>query len=139
MSTTADHEELGHSRRHTPPEATLLGPADPDEVAAVTIAVRRRPGADPLAGHDHWAATPPGERRYLTEEEFVARHGAAPEDVAAIESFARDHELEVRASDLAQRIVIVAGRVERLNEAFGVELGIYERPGPESRRGAGGR
>ncbi|HEX4012230.1 MAG TPA: S53 family peptidase [Solirubrobacteraceae bacterium] len=141
MPTASDHQELEHSRRHAPPEATLVGPADPDEVAPVTVAVRRRPDASPLPGHDHWAATPPAERRYISDEEFAARHGAAANDLDAIARFAREHGLDVRESDAAQRIVILAGPVAALNEAFGVEMRTYERPGLEPRRAgrAGGR
>ena len=86
-------------------------------------------GGPPLPGHAYWAATPPGKRRFLSGEEFAARHGAAREDLNAIAGFARGHGLTVVEASVAGRTVVLSGTVEQVaSRAFAVELGRYESP-----------
>jgi kumamolisin len=65
----------------------------------------------------------------LSRSDFAARHGARPEDLAAVEAFARDNGLQVVDSDPARRRVVLAGTVEAMSRAFDVELHRYEAAG----------
>jgi kumamolisin len=135
MPIPKDYQRLENSTRHIVPKAKRVGPADPNEVISITITVRRRPGAPALPDQEHWATTPPGERRYVTAEEFTAQYGAAPADLDLVAEFAARHGLNVVEKNAAQRTVIVSGKVAHLNEAFAVELGRYEvEPRPEGER-----
>jgi len=133
MPIPKDYQRLENSTRHIVPNAKRVGAADPDEVISITISVRRRPGAPALPSQEHWAAAPPGERRYVTSEEFAAQYGAAPADLDLVAEFAVKHGLSVDEKNVAQRIVIASGKVSHINKAFAVELGRYEVEHPPER------
>jgi kumamolisin len=61
-------------------------------------------------------------------QEFEQRHGADPESIARVESFAREHKLLVKEKSPARRTVILSGTVAAMNQAFGVELKEYQHP-----------
>src|ERR1700681_4390781 len=63
---------------------------------------------------------PPVPRQYLTSEEFEAKYGADPDDVARVRAFAAAHGLEVRDVDLARRTVTLAGKAADVARAFSV-------------------
>jgi kumamolisin len=141
MPVPKDYHQLENSARRAAPGAERTRPADPAEAITVTLAVRRRPGAPELPGQEHWAATPPGERRYVTPEEFTADYGAAPADLDLVEAFAARSGLEVVERNAAQRTVVLSGAVGDVSRAFAVDLGIYEIPArhqDERRRPRGG-
>ena len=58
----------------------------------------------------------------ISREEMAARYGADPGDIALIQEFAASHELRVTKINQATRTVVVSGRVDKINSAFGVEL-----------------
>lgn len=122
--------------------AKPIGPSDPNEVMSVTIAVRRRSTAPELPDQEHWAANPPGSRRYITPEEFARQYGADPADLDLVVAFAARHGLAVAERSVEQRLVILSGKVSQISDAFGVELARYEmerRAEDEDRRRARGR
>jgi kumamolisin len=139
MPIPKNYQRVENGTRHIAARATRTRAADPGEILSVTIAVRRRPGAPALPNQEHWAATPHGERRYVTTEEFASQYGAAPADLDRVADFATDHGLSVVEKNASQRIVIVSGTVAQINEAFAVELGHYEiEPGAERNTVPGG-
>ena len=74
---------LAGSTRVAARGATRVADVDASARATVSIRLRRRPDAPAeLTGG-------------LSREEFAARFGAAPEDIAAVEQFARDAHLRV--------------------------------------------
>jgi kumamolisin len=97
-----------------------VAPAQPVEV---TIVVRRRPGSE--ISREQILS---GRFQPVSREEFAARHGADPNDLAAVERFATEYGLTVVGSDAAQRTVRVTGSTEALGRAFGVNLAYYEGP-----------
>src|SRR3954467_13156436 len=117
------------SEREPLPFAYAVAEANPDERIEVTMLLRSRQpdGAQPDVAA--LAAALPAERQNLTREEFAARFSAASDDVAQVEAFARDNELDVVDISLEQRSVVVAGTVAELSRAFGVELRMYDHPG----------
>src|SRR5208282_4459980 len=65
-------------------------------------------------------------RTYMTREEHAAKHGADPADIARVEAFARENDLRVANTDLAQRTVTLSGTAAAFSKAFGVELKMYK-------------
>jgi hypothetical protein len=108
--------------------ARLVGPADTGEALKVVVCVRQRPDAPPLPSHSHWVATPPGKRKFLSSQEFAAKHGASQADIDAVAQFARAQGLTVVDTDLVGRMVVLSGTVEQVSRAFAVDLWRYESP-----------
>jgi kumamolisin len=116
--TLPGHIELAGSGRRAITGAERAGSAPAEGEVTVTIVVRRR------------AALPPestsGVPIVIPRAEFAARHGAHPDDLAAVERFADRSGLAVVSADPARRLVIVRGTVARAEAAFGVRLSHYE-------------
>ena len=125
MPIPKDYQRLEHSNRQIRPSAKRVGPADPNEAISITIAVRRRP-VPALPSQEDWANSLPGERRYITTEEFADKFGAAAGDLDLVAEFAVSHGLKVVEKNAQQRIVIASGKVSQVSKAFAVELGHYE-------------
>ncbi len=119
------------SGRAPVPGARLVGPVDPNEKITVTLVLRRRPEAGGLAAH--LSGTAGGERQPLPREQFAATYGASPEDIAKVEAFAHEHELNVDLVEPAQRRVVLSGTVAAMSQTFGVFLGRWEHAGGEYR------
>ncbi|HEY7124898.1 MAG TPA: S53 family peptidase [Ktedonobacterales bacterium] len=96
------------------PGARHVGPVHPDERIEVSVYLRPQSGGAPQ----------PDQR--LTREEYAARFGASPDDVEKVEAFAHEHDLTVVQTDLARRLVVLAGPASALQQAFGVNLQRYE-------------
>jgi kumamolisin len=94
-----------------------MGPADPTEILAVGIRVRRRPDAPQL---------PTRRRAPLSREDFAARYGADPADLERVAAFARARGLNVMGTSVPRRMVDVSGTAEQMGRAFAVDLGRYE-------------
>jgi Pro-kumamolisin, activation domain len=127
-SKPGNYRRLAGSELIPSPDARLVGLADADEAVTVRVFLRPRPDGSPLPGHEHWVATPPGRRTFLSLDELAARHGAAPEDLDAIAGFARTHGLKVTQTSVAGRTVVLSGTAAQVGRAFAVELGRYESP-----------
>jgi kumamolisin len=127
------------SEKRRPTGARLLGPADPNEVAEVTVILRFPAGA----GEAELAAAVQGDpaqgaRRHLSRDELEARFSADPDDVIRIEEFARAHGLEVAEVSPERRAVVLSGTVGALGQAFGVQLGKYQHASGKVFRGRSG-
>lgn len=105
---------LPGSERPPPPGARRIGPADPTERVEVSVYLRPRSAPTPRSG------------QRMSRQDYAARHGARPEDLAVVERFARENSLEVVASDPGRRQVTLAGSVAAMSRAFQVELHRYE-------------
>jgi len=117
--------------------ARLVGPADPNEPLEVTLLLRSA-STTALPALERTGNTKPHERPHLSREEFAARYGADPKDVAKVEAFAHEYGLGVGNVHLAARTVVLVGTVEAMNGAFGVALQMYDHPsgGYRGRTGA---
>ena len=120
------YRRIQSSERRPAPGARLVGPADPHEMLTVTVSVRRRPDAPPLTDAAELAATPSGERRFLSREEFAEHYGASPADLDRVADFGRSHGLSVLETSVPKRTVLLSGTVEQMGRAFAVDLGRYE-------------
>ena len=127
MSTPKERLPLAGSERAPMDGAREIGPANPNETVDVTIRLRSRAGKKPIVSADTY--TKPIEKRtILSRKEFEQRHGADPESIARVETFARQHKLTVKEKSPGRRTVILSGTVSAVNEAFGVELKEYDHP-----------
>ena len=117
------------SERRPAPGARRVAAENPSATLSVTIRLRRRPDAPVLPVHKG-ADTPTG---HISREEFADKFGASTADIDLVVSFARTHGLEVEETSAAKRTVKLAGTVEQMNRAFGVELARYESPTEEYR------
>ncbi|HTO49272.1 MAG TPA: S53 family peptidase [Burkholderiales bacterium] len=130
MATLKDRVSVTGSDRAPLPKARITGPADPHERMQVSIIVRRRSSADAVTELSRdLGARQPRERQHLSRKEFASLHGAHPDDLEKIRSFADEHGLEVVKAYPGQRRVVLAGTVAAFSKAFGVELARYEHPG----------
>ncbi|HEX6818723.1 MAG TPA: protease pro-enzyme activation domain-containing protein, partial [Ktedonobacterales bacterium] len=94
---------LPGSERPAPPNATPVGPADPSAQVRVSVYLRPRAAAQPESTVE---TTPSGQP--LSRDEFAARFGADPADIARVEQFAREHRLSVVESSIPRRLVVLA-------------------------------
>jgi kumamolisin len=124
------------SERGAAPSTQRLGPADPNEVFTVTICTRRRPDGAPVPDHRHFLAVHPGQWSRMSEAEFSSQYGASLEDIEKVKAFVDGRGLEVLGIHSARRTIIVKGDVAKMNAAFGVDLGRYERASPLPNRGS---
>lgn len=103
---------------------SVVGNADPNEQATVTVVVRSKAAGVP----------PPGS---LSREAYAERYGADPADIEKVAAFARAHGLTVVESSEARRSVLLRGTVAQMDTAFGVTLKHCEMDG-DSYRGRQG-
>jgi len=118
---------LAGSERAPMRGAREVGPANPNEMVEVTLRLRSRAGKQPIM-RSEVAAQLPAKRTIMSRDEFANTHGAEPQSIARVETFAREHGLKVVESSMARRTVILSGTVAAMNAAFGVELKTYEHP-----------
>jgi kumamolisin len=112
--------EVRGSRKHPLENAQAIGKADPRENVEVTVLLRRRPGSVVPAALGTKAVSP------LSIEELDAQHGAAPDDIKALEAFAKSHGLTVVRVNPGQRTVVLTGTVASLSQAFSTELNMQK-------------
>ncbi|MGA8437461.1 MAG: S53 family peptidase [Candidatus Sulfotelmatobacter sp.] len=125
MSTPKKSLPLAGSERAPLEGAREVGPANPNETVDVTIRLRSRGGRKPPVNPKEF--TKPIEKRTIfTRGEFEKHHGADPEGIARLETFAHEHKLKVKEKSVARRTVVLSGTVTAMNQAFGVELKEYE-------------
>jgi len=127
VSTPRKTLPLAGSERAPLEGAREIGPANPNETVDITIRLRSRAGKKPILNSEEF--TKPIEKRtILSRKEFEQRHGADPESIVRIESFAREHKLIVKEKSPGRRTVILSGSVAAMNQAFGVALKEYDHP-----------
>ncbi len=132
MSTPKNQLPVAGSERAPLEGAHEIGPANPNETVDVTIRLRSRAGKKPIVNADEFKK-PIEQRTILSRNDFEQQHGADPDSMARVESFARQHKLTVKEESSARRTIILSGTVAAVNDAFGVELKEYEHPSGQYR------
>jgi len=127
MSAGTGYVSLPGSERQPLPQATVIGPTDPDERLEVTVRVRPRQPL-PAAQIEAMAGQLPAERRYMAVRDYDQQFGADRRDLEAVAAFAQGHGLQVVEESAARRSVILSGTVQAAEAAFGVTLQDYEYP-----------
>ena len=129
MVTTSARHVIPDSERSAMPGATPVREATPDERFEVTVRLRAKAAARDANAGGGYDDKSPAQRQYLSRDDYAARHGADPQDIAKISEFASAHQLAVVESNAARRTVVLSGTVTTLSAAFGVTLQQYEHAG----------
>jgi kumamolisin len=124
MARGQNRVELKGSTRAALPGGKQIGPYDPNQQIEVTVYLR--PAPRDTAAANKIGSQPISERKYLTREQFARSHGARPEDMAKVRSFAAGYGLRVVSEDAAARQLKLSGTVAAFNEAFGTKLQQYQ-------------
>ncbi|MBS0316429.1 MAG: choice-of-anchor D domain-containing protein [Proteobacteria bacterium] len=128
MRVPSGYKPLPGSERPQVPGSVLVGPVDGDEKMAVTV--RLRPRRDAPREHDleHWQRTAPGQRRFLSSDEYMQAHGAEQKEVDAVADYFKSKGLHVGVADAGRRRLVVEGAAEKFNAAFAITLNMYRAP-----------
>ena len=121
MSPNSKMVPLPGSERKALSSARAVGPADPDHRIEVTVYVRRNPAAKPPPPSEV-LKLPRQRGKPLTPEQAADIFGAAPEDLAKVEAYARANNLVVLETSRERRSVLLSGTVAQFSQAFGVKL-----------------
>jgi kumamolisin len=116
------------SERPQAPGSTLAGPADPTERFTVVLTVRQKPGSPELPDLQYWQDTPPGQRQYLSDEEFDETYGATEGDVDAVVDYLTGKGLRVLDKHAGHRRVVAEGTMAEMDAAFGIRLKRFRAP-----------
>jgi len=123
MSKRDNDVPLRGSERVPLPGARVSGKLNPNERLQVTVLVNPRPSdQEKLSRVDELGKRMPHERSYLTREELDAAYGAADEDLAKVEAFARENALDVVEESRSKRSVVLSGTIAQFSRAFKVKL-----------------
>jgi kumamolisin len=109
--------------------ARVVGPVPSDERFEVTVRVRRKTALESLAANGFHMDQAPGKRKYLTRDNYAAKYGADPADLAKVEAFAKANDLVVVESSAARRSVFLSGTAANFAKAFGSTIEQYEHDG----------
>jgi len=128
------------SRRPSIPEAKLLGRSNPAQRITLSIYARQNPHPPDavVRSIDALRSGLPGERRYLTAEQFNSVYGADPVDLEKIAAWAKANQLDVLDSSAPTRRVQVQGTIQNIERAFSLELNEYQHPHDGQYRGREG-
>src|SRR5271169_2645571 len=108
------YKKIPGSERAPMSGASKSGALDPNDLIHVTVVLRSRSGGKKQPSLDKLIAK--GER--LTREEYQARYGADPADVAQVAAFASEHGLTVAQVNQGARTVLLSGRAADFAQAF---------------------
>lgn len=141
MTNSSKIIPISGSNRPPLPGAKLLRKADPKKSITVSIYLRANPSAAGEAAStiETLSEQPPQERRYLSKPQLVAVFGADPQEMQAVEEWAKSCKLKVVEADAAKRRVKVSGTVAAIDKAFGVQLNDYRHPDGYEYRGREGQ
>ena len=141
MTNSSKMIPISGSNRPPLPGATLRRRTDPKESITVSIYLRANPSAagDAASTLETLNGQPPQERHYLTKPQLAQIFGADPQEMQAVEDWAKSSELTVVEADAAQRRVKVSGTVAAIDKAFGVQLNDYSHPEGYEYRGREGQ
>ena len=111
--------------------ARPVGEVAPEERIEVSVRLRPRAAPQGLAGGTSDALDDrlPAQRTYLSRDEYAAKHGADPADIAKVTEFAKAHQLVVVDASAARRTVTLSGTAANLSAAFGATLQQFEHDG----------
>jgi kumamolisin len=136
MSTPVPHgfTAVVGSERDLPTNAQRVKAVNTHERIEISVYLRN-PAGDDLTKHIEASAHRPGQ--HLSREEYRSSFGAASEDIAKVEAFARAHHLSVVLADPAARKIVLSGTFGHFMTAFATDLHQYELNGQHFRGRSG--
>jgi kumamolisin len=124
---TAQWVPLKGSNRQLLPQSVPVGPADLDQVIALTIKVRSHGDLAQLQeAARKISAQPLKERVYMTREDLASTYGASAADLDKVEAYASQHHLQVAERDAGTRRVVLKGTLRDALSAFHADVRMYQ-------------
>jgi len=124
---TEDAIPIPGSSRAEVPQAKLIGKSNYKAQIKVSIYARQKPevagGTGPKL--DELNSKLPGQRHYLSREDFNTSFGADPADLENIAEWAKANKLKVLDTSVPKRRVLVQGTIGDVCKAFGTALNEY--------------
>jgi kumamolisin len=127
--SAANRKKVVGSEKKAPANAQIVGEVDPKKQIEITVMVRPRSnGSSQAKAYAAMAMSSqlPENRQYMSRENFTEQRGADPDDLAKVEAFAHQHNLEVIESSVPKRTVRLSGSVADLTAAFKPNLKKYK-------------
>jgi kumamolisin len=125
MAQLGNRVELPGSKKEPLEDARPAGPVDLNQLAEVTVRLRRKASTGLDADLETLLAQEPAKRQYLTPEQFEEKYGSSEADFEKVENFAEDHRLSVVSHSAGQRTLVLRGTLGALEAAFGAKLEMY--------------
>lgn len=123
VSTRVRRTRLEGSERVLHQRTSPSGRLHPSRKLEVSVHLRHR-SRKPLQGlEESFFGSRPA---HLTREEFRSQYGAHESDLARVEAFASEHDLDVLSVSAARRTMVLAGTARAMSRAFDVELFAHE-------------
>ncbi len=123
-----DKSHLPGSTRHPLAGASILRPANKDEIIEVSIYANPRLHKEKLPDPQEFSLKPPKKRKYFTSEEINKLLSADPDDLSEISDFLKKSGLKVSTPPKCRRSVTATGPVGKFQEAFNTHLSIWQHP-----------
>jgi kumamolisin len=120
--STSKYMKVAGSEKKPLVGARVSGKINPEERIEITLLVRSRAAIAQTPAFREMLAAAPAERKPMTREQWRDTYGADPADLALIEEFAHQHEIDVVRSSIAERRVVLSGTIAQLTKAFPVKL-----------------
>jgi len=102
-------------------------PANQQMSLAMTLQLRNEPQLDALL-RDLYNPDSPNYRKFLSVSEFTQRFAPTEADYQAVINFATAHGLTVTHEATNRMVVEVSGPVTAVEQAFHVNMGVYQHP-----------
>jgi len=102
-------------------------PANQQMSLAMTLQLRNEPQLDALL-QDLYNPDSPNYRKFLSVSEFTQRFAPTEADYQAVINFATAHGLTVTHEATNRMVVEVSGPVTAVEQAFHVNMGVYQHP-----------
>ena len=99
---------------------------------SVEIVTRYNPTSGGQTALEQLASAPIGQRTYLTQDQFAQQYGTSAQDLAALQSFAKDYGFTVTATSQAKRTFEFNTTVGQLRTAIGANIIYYNNLGVKS-------
>ena len=109
---TPSHFFATESQRRHPRNSVEAGELELNQDIQITLVLRRKQDTP----------TPASIERHLSHHELTALHGADSNDIAVVESFAREHQLSIARVHQGARTVEVVGSLGKLMKLFRADL-----------------
>lgn len=122
---SGNHVTLSGSKKKLPSGTKVIGSISPKELIDVTVILRRRDDEN-LPKKKITSSVSTEAKKVLTRQDFTKSYGASEEDIALVERFAHENDIDIVEVSAERRSVILRGTAENLRRAFRVDLKVYK-------------
>jgi kumamolisin len=136
-SLSGKHVRLSGSKKMLPSGTKVIGAVNPKELIDITVILRRRDDEKLPKKKLTSSSGSTVAKKYLTRQDFKKAYGASEEDVAVVEEFAHENDIDIVEVNAERRSIILRGTADKLRRAFRIDLKEYKH-GKEKFRGRKG-